>query len=356
MDSTAPLHELRRKQIASLAAHHLVYRQVVADSQFEVVLPSATVDQHGQHGQHGQQAQQAQQPPLVLTLVLPPAFPDIAPTLFITPVCRHPWIDPQGQVVGHVRLASWNQHVSLGRVVKDIVTELTLRPPLRSAEMPKRPPPPIPLSAQAGLAGSQQQAAVGSAMPASFGAQYPLFNTTPASGSASASGNDAVDNLFPALDAKTLEEINRLLDDEPSLDDFVDTLTQIREMKAVRNDMAKSNADIARRTLSKEDELRELRQRIQALQETHATQRRMLDELMVAQKRELARFGAGHITSMLKELVQTSESMSEMSVQSFLEGKLTEDEFIRAFKESRKVYHGHAAKLENIQGDPSFAA
>ena len=55
----------------------------------------------------------------------------------------------------------------------------------------------------------------------------------------------------------------------------------------------------------------------------------------------------------VRHLVAASDDMSELCAASFLEGKLTEDEFIKAFKESRKLYHIRNAKLEaleNIEG------
>jgi hypothetical protein len=41
--------------------------------------------------------------------------------------------------------------------------------------------------------------------------------------------------------------------------------------------------------------------------------------------------------------------MTEQCASSFLEGKLNEEEFIKAFKESRKLYHLRNAKLEFLE-------
>lgn len=47
-------------------------------------------------------------------------------------------------------------------------------------------------------------------------------------------------------------------------------------------------------------------------------------------------------------MVATSEDMSELSASAFLEGKLTEEEFLKAFKESRKLYHLRQQKFHFI--------
>jgi hypothetical protein len=47
-------------------------------------------------------------------------------------------------------------------------------------------------------------------------------------------------------------------------------------------------------------------------------------------------------------MVATAEDMTELSATSYLEGKLTEEEFVKVFKESRKLYHTRNTKLLNI--------
>nr|KAJ3422227.1 hypothetical protein HK105_000660 [Polyrhizophydium stewartii] len=145
---------------------------------------------------------------------------------------------------------------------------------------------------------------------------------------------------------RSLDELGDLLADDAAVDDYVAGLPQVREIHGARMGIVEDNAAIAERNLAKEEEIKDLRQRIKALQDMHASHRRSLDQLLKAQQQELARFGGEHITGTLRELVTSSESMSELSAQSFLEGKLTEDEFIRAFKESRRVYHLRSAKHE----------
>jgi molybdopterin-biosynthesis enzyme MoeA-like protein len=55
------------------------------------------------------------------------------------------------------------------------------------------------------------------------------------------------------------------------------------------------------------------------------------------------------VTEQLRQLVATSDDMTEICAASFLEGKLSEEAFIKAFKEARKLYHSRAVKLDFLQ-------
>ncbi|KAJ1336669.1 hypothetical protein BSLG_006988 [Batrachochytrium salamandrivorans] len=324
----------RQRQVASLGAHNLTYRQIVPDSQFEIVLPQDGMSLHQQ--------------PLVLTLLLMPAFPNTAPIVYLRPLCTHPWINSQGQVVGHDRLANWSQHASLGRVLKEVQTEFKIRPPLRAS--PDGHPLPLGLSSSSHTRTHSSSVA----SPSPYGQAGTDASLSSPGATKQVVSMAYTENIFPTLDTKSLEEINRLLGDETSLEDYLMTLTRVRDMKNVHHDLVNGNGEIAERILSNEEEVNDLKRRIKALQGLQASHRQTLDELLLAQKQELSRFGGDQITSTLRDLVSTSDSMSEMSAQSYLDGKLTEDEFIRSFKESRQLYHLRSAKLEHTQNDPSI--
>jgi hypothetical protein len=56
----------------------------------------------------------------------------------------------------------------------------------------------------------------------------------------------------------------------------------------------------------------------------------------------------------LKSEVQQSEELSEQIANSFLDGEIEYDHFIKQFKEVRKVYHLRNAKVERIALNPSI--
>ncbi|KAJ3258202.1 hypothetical protein HK103_004020 [Boothiomyces macroporosus] len=160
---------------------------------------------------------------------------------------------------------------------------------------------------------------------------------------------------FPELDGKTSEEIEEILLDDNAFADYFYTLDQVKPIKQMQDDLLVNNAEIAstfcfilESNLSRKDQIEDLKKRIQALQNINAEHRKQLDQLLYEQQQELTRFGSEYLTEQLRQLVATSDDMTELSAASFLEGKLSEDEFIKAFKESRKLYHLRNAKLENL--------
>ena len=68
---------------------------------------------------------------IFLSILLPPSFPNGPPVFVVKPHVRHAWINAQGYLVGHDKLSNWSQHASLGKIVKDINIEFSIRPPIR---------------------------------------------------------------------------------------------------------------------------------------------------------------------------------------------------------------------------------
>ena len=56
----------------------------------------------------------------------------------------------------------------------------------------------------------------------------------------------------------------------------------------------------------------------------------------------------------LKASVYESDELSESVAQSFLDGNLDHDSFVKQFRELRKVYHLRASKLERAQQESLF--
>ncbi|KAJ3275893.1 Vacuolar protein sorting-associated protein 37A [Terramyces sp. JEL0728] len=150
------------------------------------------------------------------------------------------------------------------------------------------------------------------------------------------------------LDGKTTEEIEEILLDDNAFADYFYSLDQVKPIKQMQDDLLVNNAEIAKSNLSRKEQIEDLKMRIQALQNINAGHRKQLDQLLYEQQQELTRFGSEYLTEQLRQLVATSDDMTELSAASFLEGKLSEDEFIKAFKESRKLYHLRNAKLETL--------
>ncbi|KAJ3253270.1 Vacuolar protein sorting-associated protein 37A [Borealophlyctis nickersoniae] len=127
-------------------------------------------------------------------------------------------------------------------------------------------------------------------------------------------------------------------------------------MKQVHRELLIGNEGVARRNLAKEAEMEALKA---SLAEQHAlmrAERSKFEELLQAHQNESVRFAPDYIISRLRTSIHESEELSESIAQSFLEGKTGPDDFLKQYRETRKVYHMRAAKLERVAGDPGVLA
>lgn len=49
--------------------------------------------------------------------------------MIVEPPLMHPWIDGSMNIIGHQALQLWNPGHNLGRILKDVELEFSLRPP-----------------------------------------------------------------------------------------------------------------------------------------------------------------------------------------------------------------------------------
>ncbi|RUS29577.1 hypothetical protein BC938DRAFT_480499 [Jimgerdemannia flammicorona] len=297
---TAP--SSKRKQITSLYNYNISVRELSKDSQFEIPcpLPSGWT--------------------ICLIVNLPPNFPEASPVITVSPAATHPWLETN-VVVGHDKLKpnAWGAHASLGKLVKEIRDEFTARMPVRggsSAGMENglvgttaqstKPPPPIP---------SESHSAV-----------------TPK--------NQLVSMECPAIMGMSAEELEELLADDYAFTRFFDELEQIS---------SHTSSCPQDKNLSKEAELNKLQETATQLNDEHRELRSEFDEKILLQQEALKRFAPSALLSRLRSAVYESDELSESIVQSFLDGKLDQDVFVRQFRELRKVYHLRASKLERAE-------
>ena len=150
------------------------------------------------------------------------------------------------------------------------------------------------------------------------------------------------------IDQLTPEEISQMLESEDVFASLFYSLDTIKQQKQVHDDLITENHNIAVENMSRAQEINDLKSRILKLQEQSFKQRQQLDDLLNHQQQELDRFSTSNVTSMLRELVSISDQETEQICVLFLDGKITEAEFIRMFKEARRVYYGRHMKLEKL--------
>merc|ERR1719362_89012 len=63
------------------------------------------------------------------TVLLNESFPDSAPRMFCEARYSHPWLDPNGNIVGLQQLNKWGAHSDLGAVVSAAAMQFVASPP-----------------------------------------------------------------------------------------------------------------------------------------------------------------------------------------------------------------------------------
>ncbi|KAI9478412.1 MAG: hypothetical protein EXX96DRAFT_247109 [Benjaminiella poitrasii] len=269
---------------------------------------------------------------MCLIVNLPAYFPEEPPVITISPTgMRHPWID--GDVIMHDGLPSWNSQSNLGLFVKDIRTEFAQRPPAKkniSESLPtqpineegysSRPPPPIPSAA-------------------------------------SNKNSISMSNLeYNTISKLSFEQIEELLQNETAFDIFFHSLDRVKNLKAFQEDLRNGNEQLAHKNLSREDQLVKLRAEIENLHSQIMVDKLVFEEKERLQQEAFNRFSSSTVLTRLKASVYESDELSESVAQSFLDGNLDNDSFVKQFREFRKVYHLRASKLERAQKDNLFVS
>ncbi|KAI9090312.1 hypothetical protein DFS34DRAFT_637821 [Phlyctochytrium arcticum] len=318
---SSSLQEMRRKQVTTLHTHHLAIRELDPDS-YEV---TTTVEGNLT---------------LQLTITLPPSFPESPPTIHVSPLVQHAWVDRSGFVVGHERLARWDggRGVVLGKLVKEIVQEFTLRPPSRSL-------------AQGPLSGSS-----GSSSPQHYQLRY---QTPPPVTSNNHQQYQQPQFAPPQYTSPTfrpptfpnwtrpLEAIEDMARNSIALDSYFEELEHVRNMRAVHADLVRNNEQLARRTLARESELNTLQSTLADQLALYRTQHQKFLETAHLREDAVTRFNPDYITSTLRALISRTDAECDALAASLVRGDGSSvEEFSRQYRELRKTYHLRAAKLE----------
>ncbi|CAG8460768.1 17685_t:CDS:2, partial [Cetraspora pellucida] len=149
---------------------------------------------------------------------------------------------------------------------------------------------------------------------------------------------------FPEILTKSKEDLEDLLNNDIFFESFFVSIEQIHNTIAVQNEMRMGNETLAKETLLQENELNQLRQRVQEQENALLELNLTLQEKLKLQQNALQRFSPSVLLTKLKAGVQQSDELSEQMATSFLSGELETDQFIKHFREIRKVFHLRNAK------------
>ncbi|CAG8458084.1 92_t:CDS:2 [Ambispora gerdemannii] len=129
---------------------------------------------------------------------------------------------------------------------------------------------------------------------------------------------------------------------------------RVKNMGALIDEMRTANEMLAKKTLAREPELIQLRQSVLDHERMLRELNEEFHEKLKVQKDALRRFSPTILLSKLKSEVQLSDELSEQMANSFLEGGLENDLFLKHFREVRKVFHLRNAKVERVNSQPGI--
>ncbi|KAF9905051.1 hypothetical protein EC991_002060 [Linnemannia zychae] len=246
-------------------------------------------------------------------------------------------------------------------------------------EYSRKPPPPIPgaRSKSLGLTNNSTSSNVVT-FTNTNGSQYGSSNnhnnnvmnntsnsakTTTTAGDMSSSSNSshtqnrsALNNTYSstlAPEARIVmelssEKIEELLESQIAFDHFVDHLDIVINSRTLKREWWLGNDNVSRRNLALEAEMQELQKSTVEGYKVVSELQKALEEKLQQQQDALWRFRPETLQSKLRSAAAESEELSESIAQSFLEGKLDQEGFIRQFRDLRKVYHLRTMKHERL--------
>ncbi|KAF9933071.1 Vacuolar protein sorting-associated protein 37A [Modicella reniformis] len=335
----------------------------------------------------------------VLTIYLPPGFPEDEPKITIQPTVRHFWVDGTVTpcvVTGYDKLmpSGWS-HANLGKIIKEVTTSIQRTGVLVGGEHSElygsngtsvsnnnttnnhngspayesyshKPPPPIPGNRSKGPGqfnphspstfshanGSHNHYSIGGGSSSS---------TSFISSSATAEGHHSQSRpqtstiysttLSPEARIVTelsSEQTEEYLESPIAFEHFFDQLEAVVDNRTLRREWWHGNDNVSRRNLQLEAEILELQKSTSEDYEVAMQLQKTLEEKLQQQQDALWRFKPETIQSKLRSAAAESDELSESIAQSFLEGRLDQEVFIRQYRELRKVYHLREMKNERV--------
>lgn len=154
---------------------------------------------------------------------------------------------------------------------------------------------------------------------------------------------------FPELSKLSREDLEELLIDPVYFQAIFHSLEQVKSLYQAQAELGSANESIAKHNLSLQEELYNLRTETQeAFDEAKALEKRW-KELEKEQKEVYQRFSPQFLLMRLRHATSAQDELSEARASAFVQGSSDDtgaslsgkdiDDFVREFKELRKVYH-----------------
>ncbi|CAO1426231.1 unnamed protein product [Diamesa tonsa] len=157
-----------------------------------------------------------------------------------------------------------------------------------------------------------------------------------------------ITSVIPELNVLDTDQLQLLLEDEQYFCDFVEELSQMKDLNSALDDLILSTEAIAIENLSKEEDLVELKSNVEKLSQEFSQLGERYEQNNIKYQRKSEEFSPSHIKELLAIGVSTMENSLEDGVENFLSGKESLPEFLDKFMEAKKIIATRKYKEERL--------
>ncbi|XP_053695765.1 vacuolar protein sorting-associated protein 37A [Sabethes cyaneus] len=292
---------MRKRQIDTLKIFNLNVQEVVENEEYLV-----NFDSGGRE--------------IAINIILGPGFPNEKPTLIVSPILNHPWVNATTGVIENAPgILNYTIHSDLGRVVQAIGREFEKHPPSVLNDSSSCAP-------QHNRTESNQENCTDSRNIASPVAEQDSFG----------------------LCALQIDELTRLNNDEDYREDFIEKISFVQKQSNEMNYLMSQIETLASDNVAKKLLIEEQRQRLDKLLLDFKELGERYDASNQMYQRKAEDFSPQHIKELLQIAVSTADAKSDEEAQKFLAGDTDVSTFLNNFIETRKNFNIRKAKEERL--------
>eukprot|EP01083_Nonionella_stella_P067573 178813_1 len=264
---------------------------------------------------------------------LPEQFPESPPRLYCDAKYSHPWLDQSGTIIGIDELNRWSsQYSDLGRIVHSAVMQFTASPPtLTNSQMSSSAYQPI-------------QPVQPSQPPPSYQQHQKLKKTTSVLDMQTI--KFSIPQTIDKLEQLSPTQIDEMVKEPKLIEEFAYSVASgLREMRDQQQNeilrIARSNIAKKEEILTKDREVKELRQEIDTLSTIYK-------DLKARQEKELQKFSKQRLNKELNKAIEDSDDQTTQIKDKFDEGDMAPVAFIKKYIRERAKYHTLLIKKEKL--------
>ncbi|MFH4980534.1 hypothetical protein AB6A40_007243 [Gnathostoma spinigerum] len=158
----------------------------------------------------------------------------------------------------------------------------------------------------------------------------------------------AVASAMLGLRNMSNEQLSNLLEDTAKIDSIIDNLPQARTLPTEREMGLAQNKSLAEWNLSQEPKLEEAKARLKETYDKAVSLKAEVEELKARLDKLTKQRSLDSSSAILQAAAQDAEDESEKIAESFIEGNIEIEQFLREYMEKKKVAHMRKIKSQKL--------